>query len=48
MKKYQQITVKIGKNQHRALKKLAKAKGEQPLSYLIREAIQEYIDKHKE
>lgn len=48
MTKYQQITIKITKTQHKALKQLAKKKGENPISYLIREAIQEYLDKYQE
>ncbi|MBC7318638.1 CopG family transcriptional regulator [Candidatus Bipolaricaulota bacterium] len=48
MTKYKQITIKITQTQYRAIKKLAKAKGDNPLSYIIREALQEYINKYQE
>ncbi|HPQ05415.1 MAG TPA: ribbon-helix-helix protein, CopG family [Methanothermobacter sp.] len=48
MKKDKRITIKITKKQYNGLKQLAKKKGDQPLSFVVREAIQEYINKYQE
>lgn len=44
--KMQQITIKLSKRQLEGLKELAKEKGDQPISVVIREAVHVYLKKH--